>query len=66
MIRYFTQLSTKDTNNGLETLIKTVQHKSFPWEITNLLPQRSINCNSRVLLLSPFIDKKISYVLEED
>ena len=40
MIRYFTQLSTKDTNNGLETLIKTAQHKSFPLEITNLLPQK--------------------------
>ena len=54
----FTQLSTKDTHNGLETLIKNAQHQSFPLEITNLLSQRSVNCNSKILSLSPFIDKK--------
>ena len=54
----FTQLSTIDTHNGLDTLIKIAQHQSFPLEITNLLLQRSINCNSKILSLSPFIDKK--------
>ena len=62
----FPQLSTKDTHNGLETLIKIAQHQSFPLEIANLLSQRSITCNSKILLLSPSIDEKISYVLEED
>ena len=50
----FTQLSTKDTHRGLETLIKIAQRQSL--EIANLLSQRSINCNS----------KNLSYVLEED
>ena len=40
----FTQLSTKDTHSGLETLIKIAQRQSL--EIANLLSQRSINCNS--------------------
>ena len=53
-----TQLSTKDTHNGLETLIKIAQHQSFPMEITDLLSQRSINCNSKILSFSPFINKK--------
>ena len=55
----FTQLSTKDTQNGLET-IKIAQHQSFPLEIANLLSQKGINYNSKILSLSPFIDKKIS------
>ena len=38
----FTQLSTKDTQNGLETL-KIAQHQSFPLEIANLLSQKGIN-----------------------
>ena len=50
----FTQLSSKDTHSGLETLIKIAQRQSL--EIANLLSQRSINCNS----------KNLSYVLEED
>ena len=54
----FTQLSTKDTHNGLETLIKIAQHQSFPLEIVILLSQRSINCSSKILWLSPFIDKR--------
>ena len=54
----FTQFSTKDTHNGLETLIKIVQPQSFPSEIANLLSQRSIDCNSKMLSLSPFINKK--------
>ena len=54
----FTQLSTKDTRNGLETLIKIAQHQSFPLEITNLLSQKRINCNSKILSLSSFIDNK--------
>ena len=54
----FTQLSTKDTHNGLETLIKIVQPQSFPSEIANLLSQRSIDCNSKILSLSPFVNKK--------
>ena len=54
----FTQLNTKDTHNGLEKLIKISHHQSFPLEITNLLSQISINCNSKILSLSPFIDKK--------
>ena len=53
----FTQLSTKDTHNGLET-IKIAQHQSFPLEIAILLSQRSINCSSKILWLSPFIDKR--------
>ena len=43
-----TQLNTKDTHNGLETLIKIAQHQSFPLEITNLLSQRNVNCNSKI------------------
>ena len=54
----FPQLSTKDTHNGLETLIKIAQHQSFSLELANLLSQRSITCNSKILSLSPFIDKK--------
>ena len=61
----FTQLSTKDTHNGLET-IKIAQHQSFPLQIANLLSQKGIKCNSNILSSSPFIDKKISYVLEKD
>ena len=61
-----TQLSTKDTYNGLETLIKIAHHQSFSLEIVKFLSQRVINCNSKILSLPPFTDKKISYVLEED
>ena len=56
--RKLTQLSTKDTHNGLETLIKNAQRQSFPSEIADLLSQRSIDCNSKILSQSPFIDKK--------
>ena len=45
----FTQLNTKDTHIVLETLIKIAQYQPFPLEITNLLSQRSINCNSKIL-----------------
>ena len=61
-----TQLSTKDTYNGLETLIKIAHHQSFSLEIVKFLSQRVINCNSKILSLPPFTDKKISYVLEVD
>ena len=54
----FTQLSTKDTHNGLETLIKIVQRQSFPSQIPNLLLQRNIDCNRKILSLFSFIDKK--------
>ena len=54
----FSQLSTKDTSNSLETLIKIAQRQSFPSEMANLLSQRSIDCNSRILYLSSFIDKR--------
>ena len=60
----FTQLSNRDIHNGLETL-KIAQCQSFPLEIANLLSERSIECNSKILCLH-LLTKKISYVLEED
>ena len=51
------------TNNGLETLIKIAQHQSFPMEMSNLLSKGSTNCNSKIVLLSPFSgEKKVLYV----
>lgn len=54
----FTELNTNDANNDLETLVKITQNHSFPLEMSNLLSQRSINCQCKMLLLFSFIDEK--------
>ena len=63
----FTQLNTKDTHNGLETLIKIAQHQSFPLEIeiAILLSQRISTATGKFCCLHLLI-KEISYLLEED
>ena len=58
-IKFYTAIvNNKDTNNGLETLIKIAQYHSFPLEMSNLLSLKSINYNDKILSLSPFIDEK--------
>ena len=64
----FPQLSTKDTHNGLETLIKIAQHQSFPLEIeiAILLSQRISTATGKFYCCLHLLIKEISYLLEED